>query len=346
MIQEIRNIGEFMLGAYAHSWPYLLLTVPLAVVVKMTGISRYLDKAFQKAPAAAILLATVIGAFSPFCSCGVVPVITSLLLGGAPLAPVMSFWLASPSMDPEIFLLSVSQLGADLALWRLGATFIMSLSGGYITHILVSRQWIKGRILRLKPAEALSGAGDNSCGCSKEAPHGEIAGNARCGETGCGTSVASAPVGCCGTSGQNSEKKTAKERFGKDTLRESMAAMKMVLKFMTLAYFLEALITLYVPEAWIVSLMGGGNAFAIPLSTLISVPLYTTNLTAIGLIGGLLNQGMNPGAALAFLIGGATTTIPAMAAVFGIVRNRIFFIYVMMAFGASLLSGYLYDIFH
>ena len=35
-------------------------------------------------------------------------------------APVMAFWLASPSMDPEILLMSAGVVGWELALWRLG----------------------------------------------------------------------------------------------------------------------------------------------------------------------------------------------------------------------------------
>ncbi|MDC7240852.1 MAG: permease, partial [Spirochaetales bacterium] len=114
--------------------------------------------------------------------------------------------------------------------------------------------------------------------------------------------------------------------------------------FMTLAYVLEALIILYLPEAWIVSLLGSGNRLAIPLATAVGIPLYTTNLTALGLVGGLLQQGMSPGAALAFLISGATTTIPAMAAVYGIVKGRVFALYLLSTLIISLLAGYAYQL--
>jgi uncharacterized membrane protein YraQ (UPF0718 family) len=73
--------------------------------------SKYIKRAFDAKPITAILLATIVGAFSPFCSCGVIPIIAALLISGVPLAPVMSFWIASPSMDPEIFFLSVGTLG-------------------------------------------------------------------------------------------------------------------------------------------------------------------------------------------------------------------------------------------
>lgn len=43
-----------------------------------------------------IVLASLFGALSPFCSCGVVPLIAGLPGVGVPLAPVMAFWLSSP----------------------------------------------------------------------------------------------------------------------------------------------------------------------------------------------------------------------------------------------------------
>ncbi|MGD2100558.1 MAG: permease, partial [Desulfobacterales bacterium] len=105
MIAPILDISRFIIDAFLHTWPYLLVTIPLAVAVQMSGASKYIKRAFEARPLTAILLATVVGAFSPFCSCGVIPVIASLLISGVPLAPVMSFWIASPSMDPEIFFL-------------------------------------------------------------------------------------------------------------------------------------------------------------------------------------------------------------------------------------------------
>jgi uncharacterized membrane protein YraQ (UPF0718 family) len=114
---EIIRISNFIVEAFMHIWPYLVVTVPLAVAVQMSGASKFIKRAFGAKPMTAIVLATVVGAFSPFCSCGVIPVIASLLISGVPLAPVMSFWIASPSMDPEIFFLSVGMIGWELAVY-------------------------------------------------------------------------------------------------------------------------------------------------------------------------------------------------------------------------------------
>ena len=119
----------------------------------------------------------------------------------------------------------------------------------------------------------------------------------------------------------------------------------MVAKFMALAFFLEALITLYVPSEWIVGLVGSNNPWAIPVAALIGVPVYTSNLAALGMVGGLLTQGMNPAAALAFLIAGPTTTIPAMAAVWGLTTRRVFALYVAFSLIGAVSLGYVYALF-
>jgi len=334
VVTILSGISEFMIQALIHSWPYLLLTIPLSVIVHVSGFSRYIGSAFRGRPMISILLATAAGAFSPFCSCGVIPVISALLISGVPIAPVMSFWLASPSMDPEIFLLSVNQLGWDLAVWRLAATFVMSLGSGMITALLVKRGWIRGNIMKIRDKSA----GEGCAAC--ESTSGRIA--------------------CCadGTvlpeSELNSTDSTSVVEWTKgqpnDSLllriyRESRNALWMVFRFMMLAFFLEAVITLYLPDGLISGILGRSSLLSIPAAVLISVPLYTSNLTALGLVAGLLNQGMSGGAALAFLLGGATTTIPAMAAVFGLVQKRIFILYLVLTTVSAFLTGVLYQLY-
>jgi uncharacterized membrane protein YraQ (UPF0718 family) len=118
----------------------------------------------------------------------------------------------------------------------------------------------------------------------------------------------------------------------------------MVIKFMALAFFLEALITLYIPSEWIAGLVGHQNSFAIPLAALIGVPAYTSNLAALPMVSGLLTQGMNPAAGLAFLIAGPTTTLPAMAAVWGLTTRRVFVLYVSFSLVGAIVVGYVYSL--
>jgi uncharacterized membrane protein YraQ (UPF0718 family) len=87
-----------------------------------------------------------------------------------------------------------------------------------------------------------------------------------------------------------------------------------------------------------------GEYLTIITAALLGVPAYTTGLTALPMISGLLTQGMNPAAALAFLVAGPVTTLPAMAAVWPLVVRRVFVLYVSFALAGAVLIGYIYSI--
>jgi len=115
-------------------------------------------------------------------------------------------------------------------------------------------------------------------------------------------------------------------------------------KWLLVAFVLESLIVRYVDPAWIASLLGKDQLFAIPIATAVGIPLYTSGVAAIPIVKGLLQSGMDSGAALAFLIAGPVTTIPAMAAVFALVRRRTFLIYLGSGIIGSLAAGYIFQL--
>ncbi|MCL4263468.1 MAG: permease [Anaerolineae bacterium] len=352
MIDHLTLIVLFMVDSFLHIWPYLLITIPLAVAVNLSGASRYINRAFVARPLVAIVLATAVGAFSPFCSCGVVPVVAALLIGGVPLAPVMAFWIASPSMDPEIFFLSVGMLGWELAVWRLAGALALSLSAGFLTHVVVQKGWLGSQILRtdyqtskhsarrlvqegwqrIKTQTALAFSPPPQPVTAVPQPH-SIA---------LTVPITAVAFENTAASGESCARKPPS--FRQKLWQETWKATSMVVKFMALAFFLEAIILLLVPQEWIIGLLGEQNRWAVPLAALLGVPIYTSNLTALPLISGLLAQGMNPGAALAFLIAGPTTTLPAMAAVWGLVKWRVFALYVSFALIGAVIMGMLYNL--
>ena len=362
MTTELYKIADFMAKAFIHIWPYLIITIPIAVAVNMSGASKHIKRAFDAGPIVAILLATLVGAFSPFCSCGVIPVIAALLIGGVPLPPVMAFWIASPSMDPEIFFLSVGTIGWDLATWRLLGTLVMSLSAGFITYTLMQTGWISTDILKRKTGLSVSQRSSKikqiilsftsnlkSLFSFKTKSLVPAEASACCTEGSVNTiqiqpsvtNIGSRTQEYC-TTDNNSESCGCKgeESFWKRLSKESVDATLMVIKFMALAFFLEALIILYVPQEWITSIMGKNNSWAIFTATFLGIPVYTSNLSALPMVSGLLAQGMSPAAGLAFLIAGPTTTLPAMAAVWTLVKHRIFILYVSFSLVGAMLLGY------
>lgn len=344
-MEQILRIADFILKSFLHIWPYLLVTIPLSVIINLSGASKYITKAFGKNPVISVFLATCIGAFSPFCSCGVIPVISSLLLGGVPLAPVMSFWIASPSMDPEIFFLSSSVLGIKLAIWRLASTFLMSLLAGYITHFAVLHGFTGSNPLRFSDPEKQKFS--IKALVSPFIPD-LLKKRKRAGFIPAGTSINCCiePVrvnddssGCsCSSSSEVKHQPAWIEVYW-----EIKKSTLLVAKFMGLAFLITALINFYLPENIIAGMIKGSPLMQVVIATLAGIPMYTSNLTALPVASGLIDLGLNKGAVLSFLIAGATTTLPAMVAVWGITKKRVFLLYLSYALFGSLLTGMLYN---
>lgn len=349
-MHELARIGTLIGQSLIHAWPLLLVSVPFAVILRVSGLADRLRGAFGRRPVVGILIATAAGAFGPFCSCGVIPVIASMLIGGVPLAPVMSFWVASPTMDPEIFFMSAAFLGWPLAVARLASTLVLSLAAGFFTHWLVRRGWIGRDILR--DNLTAGGAHRPVWRGGIERLRAVFAWLARRWKRRTATPSPAIPCACSSQpSSEESSGCSCAEPDGaaprpaprwRRVVRETVSATVWVAQFMVLAFALEALITLYVPQETIVRWIGGANPWAPALAALVGIPLYVGNLTALPLIGGLLEQGMGGGAALAFFISGPLTTIPAMAAVWGIVRWRVFVLYLGIGLVGALAFGYAY----
>lgn len=129
-------------GALLGILPWLAISVGFAAFATASGLDGLIARAFTGSPARMIVLAAVFGALSPFCSCGVIPVVAGLLAAGVPLAPVMAFWLSSPLMDPNMFALTAATLGLEFAVAKALAAIGIGMFSGGLTHALAARGWL------------------------------------------------------------------------------------------------------------------------------------------------------------------------------------------------------------
>ncbi len=367
-MNHITQITQFIIDAVIYAAPYFALSIFLSVLVRTLKLEGTIKRVFEKNVLVAILLATAVGAFSPFCSCTVIPIIAGLIASGVPLAPIMSFWIASPTMDPEIFALTVGILGWPIAIARLVATLALSLGAGYLTLLVTRTHWFKEIPLLIK--EKVNVATPASVDCCESTPTAvatpimmpevstasmpmQLAGGlqpialdipivegATCNSSDCSMPVADNTIPFT-TQIRNNIQAIKPAEFGREMAKDSW----MIGKWLLIAFLMEALITLYVPQTAVASLLGSENSFAVPIAALIGIPLYLTNITALPIISGLLAQGMQAGAAISFLIAGPVTTMPAMTAVFGVVHKRIFILYLSLGLGGAIILGFVTNLF-
>ncbi len=292
---------RFTVDAFLWILPFLVLSVVLAAWLKAAGADRLIGRAVSRSPRRAIVLAALAGALSPFCSCGVVPLVAALMAAGLPLPTVMAFWIASPLMDPEQFILMAATLGIGFTVAKTVAAISMGLLGGFATLML---QRLGAFEAPLKP-----GIGG---GCVGGAPSDE------------------ALIWAVWRDGRR------RRVFGQESLRVA----EFLGKWLLLAFALESLMVAWLPPGLIAESLGGEAWHAIPLAVAVGVPAYLNGFAAIPLVGELMNMGMAPGAALAFLTAGAVTSLPAAMAVFALVKRPVFFWYLAIALTGSLASGF------
>ena len=75
---------------------------------------------------------TLVGLPVPVCSCGVIPLYRSLVVGGVPATAAMAFLVATPELELAAVVLSVSLLGPEVTVARVGAAFALALLVGRI----------------------------------------------------------------------------------------------------------------------------------------------------------------------------------------------------------------------
>jgi uncharacterized membrane protein YraQ (UPF0718 family) len=285
---------------------FLLVSILIAAYARATSADNLIARAFQGRATVAVVMAALMGALSPFCSCGVIPLIAALLVMGVPLGPVMAFWLASPLMDPAMFVVTAAIMGTTFAVGKTVAAIGVGLLGGFGVMALQRFGLLIGPPLR-------DGVGNGGCGGTKIRSPREVA-----------------------------------WRFWTEPARRRTFALGarndflFLGKWLTLAFVLESLMLAYVPNDLVKSIAGGYGFWPILAATLVGIPAYLNGLAALPLVAGLVEQGMSPGAGMAFLVGGGVTSIPAALAVYALARPSVFAAYIGLALVGTLLAGLLY----
>ena len=81
------QIGQSFVFTLQSMWqmlPFFILAIGLAAYAKATGADALIANVFSGNPVRATILAAFVGALSPFCSCGVIPLIAAMLGAGVP----------------------------------------------------------------------------------------------------------------------------------------------------------------------------------------------------------------------------------------------------------------------
>ena len=299
---------RFAVGAILRTGMFIAGAVLAVAWLRATGAEALLSRAFTGRESRMILLGALVGGLAPFCSCEVIPFISALLAVGAPLSAVMAFWLASPLMDPAMFLITAGTLGTGFAVAKTVAAVALGLGGGLLVKACA------GSSLFADPLKAQPVAGSCTSGCGSA----------------CGIEPSA------GRTEWAFWRTPERRRMFRDTATGNALFL---VKWLLLAYLVEALMLEYVPAEVIATVLGGDGLWPILLGAVVGAPAYLNGIATVPLVEALLAQGMSNGAAMSFVIAGGVSCIPAAIAVWALVKGRVFAAYLGIALAGSVLAG-------
>ena len=295
----------FVVSALIDVAPLVVPGVVISAWVSASGAADDVARLFQGRLVPAILAASAVGAVTPVCGVTVLPLMAGLLASGVPFAPVLAFWLSSPITDPAMLATTAAMLGWPFAIGKTVIAFGLGVFGGFAVAGGGVSTWLGPSLRRNRLVAGLG------CGAS------------------CG------PAGFDARIWASAQRRTA-------MARELAAMTRLVLICLIPAFAAEHLLHQALEPQALAAYVGRDSWWAIPLAVFVGAPAYLDGYAALPLTRGLIEHGMAPGAAMAFLISGSALSIWGAMAIFPVLRLRPFLAYLVLAVVGSLLAGWGY----
>ncbi len=269
---------------------YLVFGFLVAGVLHVFFPDSIVRKHLGKPGIRSMIKSTLFGIPLPLCSCGVVPVATSLRRSGASKGATVSFLISTPQIGADSFLLTYSLLGWVFAVFRIVTSVLTAILAG-LSLLLFDQDSVKQ-----KPAVTQNASQSTPAQRLKELPSyveyelfGSIAGTLLIGVLVAGLIGALLPEG------------------------------------FFMLYFDYPFLSMLVMLA-------------------IGIPMYVCASASTPIAASLVLKGLNPGAALVFLLTGPATNAVNLSTVSSIIGKKSTALYLASISIAALVMGYLFNL--
>lgn len=104
-----------------------------------------------------------------------------------------------------------------------------------------------------------------------------------------------------------------------------------------------AVIHNWIPQEWIVQILGTGNPFGVILAALAGVPMYADIFGTIPIAEALLAKGAQLGVVLSFMMAVTTLSVPSLILLRKAVKPKLLGIFVAICTAGIILVGYCFN---
>ena len=125
---------------------------------------------------------------------------------------------------------------------------------------------------------------------------------------------------------------------------QMLSTFKKVFPYVLIGVGIGAVIHNWIPEEWVVAVLGNKNPFGVVLATLIGVPMYADIFGTIPIAEALFTKGALLGSVLSFMMAVTTLSLPSMIMLRKAVKPKLLALFIAICTVGIILVGYLFNL--
>ena len=306
--------------------PYILFGLVFAGFLHEIVPDTIVKNHLGKSSIMSVIKATVFGIPLPVCSCGVIPLATSIKKSGASSGSTLSFLISTPITGVDSILATYGMFGWAFTIYRVITSMIISIIAGVLANFYGEKQEEE----KPKPKAAFSMAAPQNKP-NAVMSFSTVATSTTKKEENSGEDGSCCSGGSCDSKESCIVKNALSYAFG--TLLKDIASP------LLFGLLLGALITVAVPEN-LSEILLEYNWLSYIIVLVIAVPMYVCATASLPIAAGLMLAGVSPGAAFVFLSAGPATNTVTIGVVKKMLGTTTLYIYLGTIIVGSVIFGF------
>lgn len=139
------------------------------------------------------------------------------------------------------------------------------------------------------------------------------------------------------------------EMTKKDRMHYAFDQVKEIIKrvwiYILIGVGIGAIIHGFIPESFILSILGDNNPFSVIIATIVGVPMYADIFGTLPIAEALILKGVGIGTVLAFMMAVTALSLPSMIMIKKVIKPKLFFVFVSIVIVGIVIVGYVFNAF-
>jgi len=318
-MEIITNFLTALLDLSNAMAPFILFGLAFAGILHELVPESIVTKHLGKESIGSVIKSTIFGIPLPVCSCGVIPLATSIKKSGASKGATLSFLISTPITGVDSILATFGMFGWVFTIYRVITSMFIAMLAGILTNIFDKEVE--------KPKFAMNGVANNF-GVMPQGFSLHVEDESK-EET----------ASCC--SSNNSTCST--ESKSKFSLKKAMnyafvTLLKDIAKPLMWGLILGAIITIAIPDN-LSGILTEYSWLSYLIAIAIAVPMYVCATASLPIAAGLMLSGVSAGAAFVFLSAGPATNTVTIGVVKKMLGTKSLYIYLGSIILGSVIFG-------